>query len=560
MEFNLADLFERAAGEYPEREAIVANGERRTYALLEERANRLAHHLQDSGVRPGDHVAVYAFNIIEWAEAMLAIYKIRAVCINVNFRYVADELAYLLDQAKPVAMVFQRRFTERVAEVAPKVASLRHLLVVEDGTESGGADPVTAESLGALRYEDALAAGSPARDFGPRSGDDLYLLFTGGTTGLPKGVVWRQEDVIFALGGGIDPTNGQRVSQPEEMVEKGRNGQMTTFPIAPLMHGATQWGVLQNLSKGHRVVLIDKFDAHDVWERVEAEKVNVVLITGDAMARPLLEALDEPRDGRAAYDLSALFALSSSAALFSPSLKEEFMERLGIVVSDAIGASESGANGVGVAVKGQTEQQSGITVKAVPDSVVLDEDLNPLPAGVVGRLGRKGNIPQGYLGDPVKTAEVFRTGPDGTRYVVPGDYARLEGDGRITLLGRGSATINSGGEKIFTEEVEGAVKAHPEVYDAIVVGVPDPRWGQTVAVVVQPREGRTPSLAAIQEHCRTKIAGYKVPRVMRVVEQTQRTPTGKPDLQWALAIASAPEESNSASPSPSASASPSGSA
>ncbi|MFI6984746.1 acyl-CoA synthetase [Embleya sp. NPDC050154] len=541
MEFNLADLFERAAGEYPEREAIVANGERRTYALLEERANRLAHHLRDSGVQPGDHVAVYAFNIIEWAEAMLAIYKIRAVCINVNFRYVADELAYLLDQAKPVAMVFQRQFTDRVAEVAPKVASLRHLLVVEDDTEPAAEGTVTAESLGAVRYEDAMAAGSPERDFEPRSADDLYLLFTGGTTGLPKGVVWRQEDVIFALGGGIDPTNGERISRPEEMVEKGRNGQMTTFPIAPLMHGATQWGVLQNLAKGHRVVLIDKFDAHGVWETVVAERINVVLITGDAMARPLLESLDEPRDGRESYDLSSLFALSSSAALFSPSLKEEFMERLGIVVSDAIGASESGANGVGVAVKGQTEQQSGITVKAVPDSVVLDEDLNPLPAGVVGRLGRKGNIPLGYLGDPIKTAEVFRTGPDGTRYVVPGDYARLEGDGRITLLGRGSATINSGGEKIFTEEVEGAVKAHPEVYDAIVVGVPHPRWGQTVAVVVQPREGRSPNLADIQEHCRTKIAGYKVPRVLRIVERTQRTPTGKPDLQWALAVASAPE-------------------
>ena len=540
MEFNLADLFERAAGEYPEREAIVANGERRTYAELEARANRLAHHLQDSGVQPGDHVAVYAFNIIEWAEAMLAIYKIRAICINVNFRYVAEELAYLLDQAKPVAVVFQRQFTDRVAEVAPKVASLRHLIVVEDGTAADAYD-VDAESLGAVRFEDAMAAGSPERDFGPRSADDRYLLFTGGTTGLPKGVVWRQEDVIFALGGGIDPTNGERIARPEEMVEKGRNGQMTSFPIAPLMHGATQWGVLQNLSKGHRAVLIDKFDAHGVWEQVADEKVNVILITGDAMARPLLEALDAPRDGRESYDLSSLFALSSSAALFSPSLKEEFMERLDIIVSDAIGASESGANGVGIAVKGQTEQTSGITVKAVPDSVVLDDDLNPLPAGVVGRLGRKGNIPQGYLGDPVKTAEVFRTGPDGTRYVVPGDFARLEEDGRITLLGRGSATINSGGEKIFTEEVEGAVKAHPEVYDAIVVGIPHPRWGQTVAVVVQPREGRAPSLESIQEHCRTKIAGYKVPRVMRVVEQTQRTPTGKPDLQWALVVASAPE-------------------
>ncbi|HSA49013.1 MAG TPA: acyl-CoA synthetase [Yinghuangia sp.] len=536
MEFNLADLFEYAVDQYPAREAVVANGERRTYAELEARANRLAHHLADAGVRPGDSVAVYAYNIIEWAEAMLAIYKIRGICVNVNFRYVADELAYLLDQAEPVAMIFQRQFADRVAEVLPKVKTLRHLVVVEDGTEPTG----DGTASGAVAYERALAAASPERDFAPRTGDDVYLLFTGGTTGMPKGVMWRQEDVIFALGGGIDPTNGHRVDRAEELAQKGRDNVGTFFPIAPLMHGATQWGLLQNLTKGQRVVLIDKFDAHNVWRTVEEEKVNVIMITGDAMARPLIEAVDEPRaDGRTgAYDLSSLFAVSSSAALFSPSLKEAFMQRLGVIVSDAIGASESGANGVGVAVKGQAQQDGGgITVKAVPDSVVLDDDLNPLPSGVVGRLGRKGNIPLGYLGDPVKTAEVFRTAADGTRYVVPGDFARLEEDGRITLLGRGSATINSGGEKIFTEEVEGAVKDHPDVYDAIVVGIPHERWGQTVAVVVQPRAGAAPTLEAIQEHCRTKIAGYKVPRVLRLVEQTRRTPTGKPDLPWALSVA-----------------------
>ncbi|MCF2533840.1 acyl-CoA synthetase [Yinghuangia soli] len=539
MEFNLADLFEHAVEQYPDREAVVANGERRTYSELEERANRLAHHLADAGVTAGDHVAVYAYNVIEWAEAMLAVYKIRGVCINVNFRYVADELAYLLDQAKPVAMVFQRQFTDRVAEVAPKVQALRHLVVVEDGTDPA-APGMDAEALGAVAYEEAMAAGSPERDFAPRTGDDIYLLFTGGTTGLPKGVMWRQEDVIYALGGGIDPTNGDRVDRPEELAEKGRNGAGTFFPIAPLMHGATQWGLLANLAKGQRIVLIDKFDAHGVWQAVEAEKANVIMITGDAMARPLIEAVDEPRtDGReGSYDLSSLFAVASSAALFSPSLKEAFMERLGVIVSDAVGASESGANGVGVATKGNAGGEGGITIKAISDSVVLDDDLNPLPVGVVGKLGRKGNIPLGYLGDPVKTAEVFRTAPDGTRYVVPGDYARLEGEGLITLLGRGSATINSGGEKIFTEEVEGAVKDHPDVYDAIVVGVPHERWGQTVAVVVQPREGCAPSLESIQEHCRTKIAGYKVPRVLRLVEQTRRTPTGKPDLPWALSVAS----------------------
>ncbi|MBX6391228.1 MAG: acyl-CoA synthetase [Frankia sp.] len=529
MEFNLADLFEHAVDRYPDREAVVAGPARRTYAELEERANRMAHHLLGAGVRAGDHVAIYAYNVVEWVEAMLAAYKIRAVCVNVNFRYVAEELAYLLGNATPVALVFQRQFTSRVAEVAPKVPSLRHLVVVEDGTP---AETVDAEALGAVRYEDALAAGRPDRDFEPRSGDDRYLLYTGGTTGMPKGVIWRQEDVIFALGGGIDLVTGERAKRPEEMAEKGKDGVLTSLPIAPLMHGATQWGLLNNLSKGNKTVLVDHFDPAEVWRLVEAEKVNLIMITGDAMARPLYEALDEAQ--AAGVDLSSLYALSSSAALFSQVLKEAFMERLNLVVSDGVGASEAGSHGVGLAVKGQTgEQAAGVRVKPIEDAIVVDEDMNPLGVGQIGRLARCGNIPIGYLGDPKKTAEVFRIGKDGKRYSVPGDFARLEPDGTITLLGRGSATINSGGEKIFPEEVEGALKRHPDVYDVIVVGVPHERWGETVAAVVAPRPGTAPTLEELQTHCRQFIAGYKVPRVLKMVESTVRTPSGKADLVWA---------------------------
>jgi acyl-CoA synthetase (AMP-forming)/AMP-acid ligase II len=528
MEFNLADLFEHAADRFPDRDALVAGPARRTFPQLEERANRMAHHLRGAGVTPGAHVAIYAYNVAEWVETMVAIYKIRAVCVNVNFRYVAEELAYLLDNASPVALVFQRQFTDRVAEVAPKVASLRHLVVVADGTDPAAAD---AEALGAVRYEDALAASRPDRDFEPRSGDDHYLLYTGGTTGLPKGVLWRQEDVIFALGGGIDLMTGERAREPGELTEKGAAGVLTSLPIAPLMHGATQWCLNTGLSKGQRTVLVDAFDPMEVWRLVEAERVNMVMITGDAMARPLLDTLDDAQ--RAGRDLSSLYAVSSSAALFSPVLKEAFMERLGVITTDGVGASEAGSHGVSIAAKGQVAAEAGVRVKAIDDALVVDENLRPLPVGEIGRLARRGNIPIGYLGDPVRSAQVFRVGPDGRRYSVPGDFARLEADGGITLLGRGSATINSGGEKIFPEEVESALKSHPDVYDVIVVGVPHERWGETVAAVVAPRPGKTPTLAELQTHCRAHVAGYKVPRVLRLVDAVRRTPSGKADLTWA---------------------------
>jgi acyl-CoA synthetase (AMP-forming)/AMP-acid ligase II len=521
MQFNLADLFEAAVDAFGEREYLVAEGKRRTYAEMDARANRLAHHLAAQGVGPGDHVGIYAYNCAEWVEALWAVFKLRAVWINVNYRYVEDELAYIFENADLKALIHQQEFGPRVESVRKHLPLLQHTLVIEDD------------------YEAALAAQPSERDFPARSGDDLYILYTGGTTGLPKGVVWRHEDVFFALGGGIDPTNNERVDRPEAMVEKGKAGFPLTFlPIAPLMHGATQWGVMGQSFTGNRVVLVGKFDARRVWELVAQEKVNGVMITGDAMGRPLIEALDEPD---ADYDLSSLLVLTSSAAVFSPSVKDQFFTRFpNLVLTDAIGASESGTNGITVVQPGNTAMKGGPTVRAVVDTVVLDEEGTMVApgSGVIGKVARRGNIPLRYLKDELKTAETF-VELGGVRYAMPGDFATVEADGTITLLGRGSQSINSGGEKIFPEEVEAAVKSHPAVYDVIVVGVPDERWGQKVAAVVQPREGAAASLAEIQAHCRTKIAGYKVPRELHVVAQMQRSPSGKPDYPWAKRIAEA---------------------
>jgi acyl-CoA synthetase (AMP-forming)/AMP-acid ligase II len=495
---------------------------------MEDRANRLAHYLTDQGIRPGDHVGIYAYNSAEWVETIWAVFKLRAVWININYRYVEDELRYLFSNADLVALVYQAEFGHAVADLLPGLPALRQLIHIAD---SSGVPPPPSS----VPYTDAQAAGRPHRDFGPRSNDDQYILYTGGTTGLPKGVVWRHEDVFYALGGGVDPYTGIRVVHPAELVAKGVAGQLTLLPIAPLMHGATQWAVMGQSFVGNRLVLLPKFDPHQVWHQVEQEQVNSLMITGDAMGKPLVEALDEPA---AHYDLSSLLAITSSAALFSTPVKDEFFRHLpNLVIVDAVGSSESGTNGLATLTKGATAMKSGPTVTSFADTVVLDEQLKPLTPGSskIGKIARTGNIPLGYYNDPAKTAEVFPT-VSGVRYVVPGDYATIEPDGSLTLLGRGSACINSGGEKIFPEEVESAVRSHPAVLDAIVVGAPDPRWGQQVAAIVQPRPHRQPTLESIQIHCRKTIAGYKVPRQLHLVDTLVRSPAGKPDYRWAASI------------------------
>jgi acyl-CoA synthetase (AMP-forming)/AMP-acid ligase II len=296
------------------------------------------------------------------------------------------------------------------------------------------------------------------------------------------------------------------------------------------MHGAGQWGTFGALFNGNTVVLISKFDPHEVWRLVEREKVMTIAVTGDAMARPMVEAL---REGN--YDTSSVIAFSSTAAVFSPSIKDEYLELLpNAFVTEAIGATETGFSGLTMHQKGQKARGGGPTVNIGPDTLVIDDDGHPIPPGSerIGRIARSGNVPLRYHKDPEKTAATFIT-IDGVRYSIPGDFARVEEDGTVTLLGRGSNCINSGGEKIFPEEVEGALKSHPEVFDAIVVGVPDERFGSKVAAVVQAREGKAPTLEDLDAHVRTKIAGYKVPRELHLVDEVRRQPSGKPDYPWA---------------------------
>ncbi|MBI2711123.1 MAG: acyl-CoA synthetase [Actinobacteria bacterium] len=554
MAFNIADLFERAVDAVGQRTALVVGDEHLTFAEVEARANRLAHHLSAHGIGRGDHVGVHGQNSAEWLVAMMAAFKLRAVPVNINFRYVEDELLYLFDNADLVALVHDRAFAPRIAAVAPKLSGLRHLVAMpgpppaddgdgyDDGAGAAAVDAAVAE-LGSVPFDAALADGSPARDFPQRSADDHYVLYTGGTTGMPKGVVWRHEDVFFALGGGIDAYTQQRVTSEAELAERAAASAapLVSLSIPPLMHGAAQWSTLRAWFEGNTVVLLPRFRPHDVWALIERERVNIAMITGDAMGRPLIEALGEA-PGR--YDLSSLISVASSAAVFSPTVKDRFHELLpGVLIVDAIGSSEGGHNGSVIVAPGDTAMKGGgPTVSPGRDAVVLDDELRPVApgSGVVGRLARSGNIPIGYYKDDAKTAATFVVGADGRRYAVPGDFATVEADGSITLLGRGSVSINSGGEKIFPEEVEAALKAHPNVFDAVVVGVPDERWGSRVAAVVQPRDAASPpSLADLDAHCRAHIAGFKVPRELHLVDHLVRSPAGKPDYTWAAGIAAA---------------------
>lgn len=536
MQFNVADLVEAACDRVPEREVLVCGPNRLTYAQLDARANRLAHYLQSLGLGRGQHIGIYGFNSSHWIEAMLAAYKIRAVPINVNYRYVEGELRYLFDNADLVALVHDAQFAPRIAAVRGDCPKLQHFIAMDDGSGQ------EVSALGAVAYEHALAHGSPRRDFAPRSGDDLYVLYTGGSTGLPKGVMWRQHDVIFTLGGGIDHITKEPAEGPATLTNKiNPDSYITMAPLAPLMHGAAQWAVLGPLFIGNRIVLWSgRFDPHEVWRLVERERVNTLSLTGDAMGRPLIEALGEPG---VSYDLSSLIVITSTAAVFSPSVKLQYLERFpNVMLMDAVGASEQGFTGITMVTKESLTQSStaasGLRMNPGRDVTVFDEHFKRVApgSGVVGRLARGGNVPLGYYKDPQKTADTFVT-VDGQRWAIPGDYATIEADGSITVLGRGSVSINSGGEKIFPEEVEGALKSHPGVFDVLVVGVPDERWGSRVAAVIQPRPGHQPTLHDLDAHCRTHIAGYKVPRELHVVEQVKRSPSGKPDYPWAQEVA-----------------------
>ena len=534
MEYNLADLFESVVDVVPGREALVyidhpgTGAERRlTYAELDAAANRIAHHLIDSGIRPGEHLGLHLYNGIEYLQTVLGCLKARIVPVNVNYRYVEEELVYLYRDADLVALVFDGEFTERVAAALPQAEKLRHLVRV-------GAPPPGAPALPAVDFTEAEATGSAERGFGPRSADDQFIIYTGGTTGMPKGVMWRQEDLFFSGLGGGAPT-GEPVKKPEELSERvaaGGEG-ITFFPTPPLMHGTSTLTAFIGFNFGQRVVLHRKFAPEEVLRTVEKERVTSMSLVGDAMLRPLIDALEGPLKG---VDCSSMFSVSSSGAVMSDTVRRQFKALVpNVMLLNNFGSSESGFNGTATEDSGP---ERGFRIRVNSRTQVVDPATHePVAVGEVGRVAQCGHVPLGYYNDPRKTAETFFE-KGGGRWVLLGDMATVDEEGVVTVLGRGSQCINTGGEKVYPEEVEQALKSHPDVYDALVAGVPDAKWGHHVAAVVQLREGAVrPSLADVQTHCRTRLAGYKIPRQLVIAESIQRSPSGKADYRWARQVA-----------------------
>jgi 3-oxocholest-4-en-26-oate---CoA ligase len=522
---NIADLAEHAIDAVPDRVALICGDDQLTYAQLEETANRLAHYLIEQGVKKDDKVGLYCRNRNEIVMAMVGIVKAGAIMVNVNFRYIESELRYLFENSDMVALVHERQYADRVADVLPDTPNVKTVLVVEDGSDKDY------QRYGGVEFYSALEQGSPERDFGERSADDIYLLYTGGTTGFPKGVMWRHEDIYRVLFGGTDFATGEFVKDEYDLAKAAaENPPMIRYPIPPMIHGATQSATWMSIFSGQTTVLAPEFNADEVWRTIHKHKVNLLFFTGDAMARPLLDALSTNND----YDLSSLYLLASTAALFSPSIKEKLLELLpNRIITDSIGSSETGFGGTSVVATG-APHSGGPRVTIDHRTVVLDDDGNEVKpgSGLRGLIAKKGNIPVGYYKDEKKTAETFRN-INGVRYAIPGDYAQVEEDGTVTMLGRGSQSINTGGEKVYPEEVEAALKGHPDVFDALVVGVPDERYGQCVAAVVQPRPGTHPALTELDQFVRSEIAGYKVPRALWYVDEVKRSPAGKPDYRWA---------------------------
>ncbi|WP_421108893.1 acyl-CoA synthetase [Streptomyces sp. NEAU-S77] len=534
MEYNLADLFESIVDTVPDREALVyadhpgTGAERRlSYAQLDAAANRLAHHLRDSGIAPGEHVGLHLFNGVEYLQTVLACLKIRAVPVNVNYRYVEDELVYLYRDADLTALVYDAEFGDRVAAALPRTDTLRHLVQVGAGEGTSGAP-------GAVPFAEAEASGSAGRGFAPRSADDRFIIYTGGTTGMPKGVVWRQEDLFFSGLGGGAPT-GIPVGRPEELAERvaASGDGLVFFPTAPLMHGTSTLTTFIGLNFGQKVVLHRKFVPEEVLRTIEKEKVSTVSLVGDAMLRPLVDALTGPLKD---IDLSPLLSVSSSGAILSDTVRAQFAALAPhTLMLNNFGSSESGFNGTATEDSGP---ERGFRVRVNDRTAVVDPATHrPVAPGEPGRVAQRGHVPLGYYNDPKKSAETFFEA-DGERWVLLGDMATVDEDGVITVLGRGSQCINTGGEKVYPEEVEQALKAHPDVYDALVAGVPDERWGNRVTAVVQLREGAGALTAdAVRDHCRTRLAGYKIPRTVVFTDRIQRSPSGKADYRWARRVA-----------------------
>jgi fatty-acyl-CoA synthase len=533
MAWNFADLWESVADAIPDRDVLVQGTRRITWRQFDDRASRLAGALTGAGLAPGSKVASYLYNSNEYSEGVFATFKIRGVPANVNYRYLEDELAYLIDNSDAEALLFHGELGDRVAKVREQSPRVKLWIQVDDGAPRQDF---------AVAYEEIVAAHDPMPRI-ERSGDDLYFLYTGGTTGMPKGVMWRNEDLIKVLADSAYQFAGARPPETPEgagaiaksVIDAGST--RMHLPASPLMHGTGGFTSFQAMFVGTGIVTLENrhFDAHELWQTVQRERVTQMAIVGDAFAKPMVRALEEAEAKGTPYDISSVQIIISSGVMWSTETKQAFMSRGNIICYDSLGSSE----GVGFAGSINTPGSEPTTARfTIGESTkVFTDDGREAERGSdeVGMLAVGGHIPVGYYKDERKSEATFRM-INGTRWSVPGDFARVEADGAIVLLGRGSACINSGGEKVYPEEVEEAVKQHPGVADCLVVGLPDDRFGEAVTAVVEPRAGTTVTASELSAALES-LARYKRPRRFVIVDRIERGPNGKADYKWAKAQA-----------------------
>jgi len=529
MEMHFATVWEAIADAIPDRAALVHGETRRTWRELDDRAARLAGALQERGIGPDSKVAQYLYNGNEYLESCFAAFKIGAVPVNASYRYLEEELVYLLDNADVEVLFFHGALGERVAKVADRLPKLRGIVQVDDGSPS---------VAGALGYEELISASPPAERT-PRAEDGLYMIYTGGTTGMPKGVRYEVGAFTAALMLG-HPIHGLPLPKSAEgvlpnVLEMHRIGSApVTLTACPLMHGTGLWlgGFLTfNLGGTHVSMEGTSFDAHRLWRTAERERVTDIVIVGDAFARPMLRALEEAEARGEPYDISSVKRIVSSGVIWTAQTKQALLERNEMMLIDIMGSSE-GAMAQSVTMRGLVAETARFQLSEAA-KVFTEDDREVEPgSGEVGMVAHTGIVPLGYYKDPEKSARTFRT-VKGVRYAFPGDFATVEADGSIKLLGRGSACVNSGGEKIFPEEVEEALKLHPAVWDCLVVGVPDERYGEAVTAVASLRSGESATEAEILASARGHLSSYKLPKRILLVDVVRRSPNGKPDYAWA---------------------------
>ncbi len=528
--WNFGDILEGLDAVMPaDAPALIHDGRTTVWSDFARRSNNLAAQLVARGAGPDDKVAFYLRNRPEYTEALAACFKARLVHVNVNYRYLDEELWYIFDNSDAKVVLFDSEFAERIEHLRhrlPKVAAW-----VQVGGERADF---------ALSYE-ALASTGDARPLGlRRSGKDLLFLYTGGTTGMPKGVMWAADDLWHALGAGINaPANGGKppVTLEEHVANVARMGPVSKqIPCCPLMHGTGLFTAIGTISAGGCVVTLagNKFEPEELFDTTQRHGVNSLVIVGDAFAKPMLNTLDA-NPGR--WDLSSVKLIVSSGVMWSTEVKKGLLRHMpGAILTDSFGSSEAVGFGSSIMTAAGEVKTAKFTI-GDRCKVFTEDHREVLPgSGEKGFIARTGPIPVGYYKDEAKTAKTFPT-INGVRYSIPGDWCIVEADGTLTLLGRGSACINSAGEKIYPEEVEEALKTHPDVEDALVVGVPDDRWGNAVTAVVQLRPGAMLDEEKLRGHVRERLAGYKLPKRVFAVPAMFRAPNGKADYKSAQEFA-----------------------